>query len=42
MDLHYLANHSDDCADVAVSAHIRAAADKIHELAMELRSLAGV
>jgi len=41
LDLHYLANHSADCADVAVAAHIRATADKLHDLAMELRALAG-
>jgi len=40
IDLHHLAGHADDTTAVVVAAHVRAAADKLHDLAMELRSLA--
>ena len=38
LDLHYLANHS--VVDTTIAAHILTTADKLHDLAMELRGLA--
>ena len=40
ISLHHLAGHADDTTAVAVATHVRAAADKLHDLAMELRGLA--
>ena len=40
IDLHHLAGHADDSTAVAVADHVRRAADRLHDLAMELRALA--
>ena len=40
LDLHHLAGHADDQTAAVVAAHVRRAADRLHDLAMELRSLA--
>ena len=40
LDLHHLAGHAEDVTAVVVAAHVRAAADRLHDLAMELRGLA--